>query len=67
MGNFHYKVMLFKLKNVGSTNQRMIVKLFKAQIRKNMEAFIDDMVVKSKLARNYLSGLAKIFVILREH
>lgn len=35
VGNFHYKFMSFDLKNVGSTYQR---------IRKNTEAYIDDMV-----------------------
>ena len=28
-GNFHYKVMLFGLKNAGSTYHRMITKMFK--------------------------------------
>ena len=46
--NFHYKVMSFGLKNAKSTYQRMVTKMFKEQLGKNMEAYIDDMVVKSK-------------------
>ena len=47
--NYHYKVMSFGLKNTGSTYQRMMTKLFKPQLGKNIEIYIEDMVVKSKL------------------
>ena len=33
-GNYHYKVMLFDLKNAGSTYQRMITRMFKPQLGK---------------------------------
>ena len=49
IGNYHYKVMPFSLKNVGSTYQRMMTKIFKSQMGKNIEVYIDDMVVKSKI------------------
>ena len=45
--NYHYKVMPFGLKNVGSTYQRMINRMFEPQLGKNIEVYIDDMVVKS--------------------
>ena len=45
---FCYKVMLFGLKNTGVTYQRMITKIFKPIMGKNMDAYIDDMVVKRK-------------------
>ena len=41
--------MPFGLKNAGSTYQRMITKMFEAQMGKNIEVYIDDMVVKSKM------------------
>ena len=47
--NYHYKVMSFDLKNVGSTYQRMMTRMFESQLRKNIEIYIDDMVVKSKV------------------
>ena len=46
-GNYHYRVMPFSLKNVGSTYQRMVTRMFESQMGKNVEAYIDDMVVKS--------------------
>ena len=66
-GNFHYKVMSFNLKNVGSTYQRMVTKIFKEQLGRNMEAYIDDMVVKSKAMEDHLKDLPKTFETLRKH
>ena len=48
-GNYHYKVMLLGLKNVRSTYQRMMTRMFEPQLGKNIEVYIDDMVVKSKV------------------
>ena len=67
VGNYHYKVMPFGLKNAGSTYQRMMTKMFEPQLGKNVEDYIDDMVVKSKLVSQHLTDLANIFEILRRH
>ena len=67
VGNYHYKVMPFGLKNAGSTYQRMMTKMFELQLGKNVEVYIDDMVVKSKLVSEHLADLTNIFEILREH
>ena len=40
--------MPFDLKNAGSTYQGMMTKMFEPQLGKNIEVYIDDMVVKSK-------------------
>ena len=39
--------MPFGLKNAGSTYQQMVTRMFKDQLGRNTEAYIDDMVVKS--------------------
>ena len=65
--NYHYKVMPFGLKNAGSTYQRMMTKMFKPLLGKNIEIYIYDMVVKSKLEFEHVSDLKNIFVILRKH
>ena len=66
-GNYHYKVMPFGLKNVGSTYQRMMTKMFEPQLGKNIEIYIDDMVVKSKEVSDQVDDLENIFETLRKH
>ncbi|KAL5544666.1 hypothetical protein UlMin_008450 [Ulmus minor] len=46
-GLYCYKVMPFGLKNAGATYQRLVNKMFKNQIGKTMEVYVDDMLVKS--------------------
>ena len=66
-GNNHYKVMSFSLKNARSTYQRMMIKMFEPQLGKNIEVYIDDMVVKSKMVSEHVGDLGNIFEILREY
>ena len=67
VGNYYYKVMSFGLKNARSTYQRMMTKMFEPQLGKNVEVYIDNMVVKSKLVSEHLMNLMNIFEILRRH
>ena len=41
--------------------------MFEAQMGKNIEVYIDDMVVKSKIVSEHIGDLTSIFRILREH
>ena len=59
--------MPFGLKNVRSTYQRMMTKMFEPQLRRSIEVYIDDMVVKSKLVSKHVGDLINIFEILRKH
>ena len=63
--NYHYKVMPFGLKNVETTYQRMMTRMFKPQLGKNIEISIDNMVVKSKTESKHVNDLGDIFGILR--
>ena len=63
----HYKVMPFGLKNASSTYQRMITRMFEPQLGKNIEIYVDDMVVKSKVVSEHLGDLDDIFDVLRRH
>lgn len=65
-GKYHYILMLFGLKNVGFTYQRMETQMFEAQLGRNIEAYMDDMVVKSKEVFNSLIDLDKVFSIMRK-
>ena len=67
IGNYHYKVMSFGLKNAGSTYQRMMTRMFEPQLGKIIEVYIDDMVVKSKRVSEHVKDLGIVFAILREH
>ena len=65
--NYHYKVMPFGLKNAEATYQRMMTRMFEPQLGKNIEIYIDDMVMKSKLESEHVNDLGNIFEILRRH
>ena len=65
--NYHYKVMLFGLKNVGATYQKMMTRMFEPLLGKNIKIYIDDMVAKSKTEFEYINDLRNIFEILRRH
>ena len=67
IGNYHYKVMLFGLKNAESTYQQMMTEMFEPQLGRNIEVYIDYMVVKSKVVSNHVGDLTNIFGILRKH
>ena len=67
IGNYHYKVMPFRLKNARATYQRMMTRMFEPQLGKNVEIYIDDMVVKSKVEFKHINDLGNIFDILRRH
>ena len=67
IGNYHYKIMSFGLKNAGSTYQRMMTRMFKSLLGKNIEIYIDDMVVKNKMVSEHLGDLRVIFEILRSY
>ena len=45
----------------------MMTKMFEPQLDKNIEVYIDDMVVKSKTDAEHLDDLGDIFEILRKH
>ena len=67
IGNYHYKVMPFGLKNAGATYQRIMTRMFEPQSRKNIEIYIDDMVVKSKVEFDHVNDLGNIFDILKRY
>ncbi|KAI5318322.1 hypothetical protein L3X38_038030 [Prunus dulcis] len=66
-GLYCYTVMPFRLNNAGSTYQRLVNKMFKSQIGKTMEVYIDDMVVKSQEKSQHIRHLEEVFNILRRY
>ncbi|CAL2245953.1 unnamed protein product [Prunus armeniaca] len=66
-GTYCYKVMPFGLKNAGATYQRLVNKIFKEQIGKTMEVYMDDMLVKAPKRADHLKNLVEAFSLLRQY
>ena len=60
-GTYCYKVMPFGLKNVGATYQRAATTLLHDLIHKEVEVYVDDMIVKSKDHEGHIPTLRKFF------
>ncbi|XP_065636550.1 uncharacterized protein LOC136070478 [Quercus suber] len=60
-GLFCYKVMPFGLKIAGATYQRLMDKMFAHQIGRNVQVYVDDMLVKSLFEKDHLSDLQETF------
>lgn len=58
--------MSFGLKNIGAIYQRMVNKIFKHHIGRNIETYVNDTIVKSKIADSHLTNLAKTFQVLKK-
>ena len=67
IGNYHYKIMSFDLKNTRSTYQRMMTRMFEPQLDESIKIYVDDMVVKSKVVSEHLGDLGSTFDLLRKH
>nr|XP_027120487.1 uncharacterized protein LOC113737455 [Coffea arabica] len=65
-GVYCYTTMPFGLKNAGATYQRLINRLFKNQIGRNVEAYVDDILVKSLTTSAFLSDVKEVFGVLRD-
>ena len=63
-GLFCYKIMSFGLKNTGVTYQRLMNKMFVNQIGRNVQVYVDDILVKSQREYDHLKDLKKTFDIL---
>ena len=64
-GAYYYTTISFGLKNACVTYQRAIQHNLKDQVGKNVEAYVDDMVVKSKTADTFIVDLTKVFKALK--
>ena len=53
--------MTFGLKNAGATYQRVATTLLHDLIHKEVEVYIDDMIVKSKNREGHIPALQKFF------
>ncbi|KAI5336557.1 hypothetical protein L3X38_015825 [Prunus dulcis] len=66
-GTYCYKAIPFGLKNVGATYQRLMNNIFKEQIGKTREVYVDDMLVKGPKHADHMKNLTKAFSLLRQY
>ena len=60
-------MMSFGLKNAGATYQRLMNKMFTHQIGRNVQVYVDDMLVKSLRKNDHLNDLQEMFDTLRSY
>ena len=60
-GTFCHLRMPFGLRNAGVTFTRLVYKVLGSQLGRNIEAYVDDIVVKSRKAFNHTSDLQETF------
>ena len=63
-GTYCYKKMRFGLKNARATFQILINRMFTEMLRKSMEVYIDDMLVKSTDVKDHIRHLEECFSVL---
>src|SRR3954465_8136070 len=66
-GTYYSRVMPFGLKNTGATYQRLVNKLFKQQIGRNVEVYVDDMLVKSTKENDHVKDLRETFKVQKRY
>lgn len=67
IGTYCYKVKPFNLKNVGATYQRMVTKMVKRLISRNLEVYVDDMLVKSLSFKQHMKELEKVIRVPKKY
>ena len=56
-GTYCYWIMPFGLKNAGATYQRAAIALFHDMMHRDVEVYVDDMIVKSRHRADHLAAL----------
>jgi hypothetical protein len=58
---YYYQVMPFSLKNVGATSQRMMQNFLGNQIGRNVQVYIDDVVITTREEATLIGDLRETF------
>src|ERR1041384_1722643 len=64
---FCYKTMPFGLKNTGATYQQMMQACLKEKIGRNMQVYVDDIIIKTYKAATLLDDLRETFATLKKY
>src|SRR5437016_1993498 len=57
--------MPFGLKNAGATYQRAMQRCLHDQLERNVEAYVDDVIIKSRVKEDLIPDLSETFTNLR--
>ena len=66
-GIYCYKMMPFDMKNTGATYMRAMTTIFHDMIHKEIEVYVDDVIIKSKRSSDHIADLKKFFDQLRKY
>ncbi|GKA81461.1 hypothetical protein Tco_0788153 [Tanacetum coccineum] len=58
--------MPFGLKNAGATYQRLVDTIFEGQMGRNLEAYVDGMVIKSKTEPEMIKDIEETLLTLKK-
>jgi hypothetical protein len=64
-GTYAYKTVSFRLKNAGATYLRAIQMCFADQLHRNVKAYVDDVVIKTRKPDDLTADLEETFSSLR--
>jgi hypothetical protein len=64
-GTYAYKTISFGLKNVGATYENAIQMCLANQLHRNIEAYVDDVVIKTRNPEDLITDLEETFNSLR--
>ncbi|GJS76730.1 reverse transcriptase domain-containing protein [Tanacetum coccineum] len=65
-GTYCYTKIPFGLRNTGATYQRLVDSTFQSQIGRNLKAYMDDMVIKSRDEKMLLADISETFDNLKK-
>ena len=66
-GTYCYRVMPFGLKNAGTTYMRAMTTMFHDMMHKEIEVYVDDVIIKSKKQSDHVKDLKRFFERLRRY
>src|SRR5438105_4083464 len=64
-GAYCHITMPFGLRNAGATYQRAMQRCLHDQLRRNVEAYVDDIIIKSRVKEDLISDISETFTNLR--
>ena len=65
--NYCYKVMPYDLKNADATYQRLMDKILAPMIGRNVQAYVDDMIVTSEEKDQNIADLEELFTTIAKY